>query len=653
MKQKLLLLGCAVFMYSALNAQSKILKQSPHAFKGASVNKAIPVPKSIDEGIYIPYNSNQAQRFTAPSTSATIDEFIIGSTSYDLQTNASIRNGLLNNGDGTLSAVWTNSNDVTVGGWPDRGTGYNYYDGTNWGPIPTTRLESTRTGWPSIAVTSSGHEAVVSHMGGAAPGPGVMYVDRPAKGNGAWTENAALMGNGATDVWSRMVAGGANGLSLHSVVNGSGTSGLPVNGQIGPVLYSRSADDGATWPVLRTVIPEIDANNYFGFGGDAYHMTTQDDKIAIGVSDFATDVAVIKSLDNGTTWTRTIIFEFPIPLFDDATMISDVDGDGVADTITAGAGDVHVLFDNNGLLHAWFTIVRVLCDDPATGLSYFPVTDGLYYWNENMGANNPVMIGYAPDLDGDGVVTLPDPTPLGCSDAFPFGLYRGGVTQMPTAGVDANNNLYCAYFTVNELSDTSTYLKAHKQVYIIKSLDGGNTWTTPENALNPIYVTQPIDAPYLEGVFANMAKQVDACIHLVYQRDFAPGHSLAAAGSCDQANNINTYSEIVYNCITPGDVPAPVGINEVANNISSFTVSNNFPNPAHGLTQFNIELKNISDITLKVTDIAGRVVYSEVKSDLVPGTHKVTLNVSGMAAGVYSYSVSDGSASIIKKMMVN
>jgi len=600
------------------------------------------VPKSIVEGAYVPIRANQVQHLPAPGTSSVIIEHIIGITSFDLQSNASIRNGLINNGDGTLSAVWNHSADTIIGGWPDRGTGYNYFDGANWGPIPTTRLESTRTGWPSVAGTSTGKEAIVSHMSAANPGPGVMYLERPVKGTGPWTENSLLFQNGANDLWPRLVSGDVNGLSLHTVANGSGASNIPLYGQTGPILYSRTNDNGTTWSPLRGVIPQIDLNSYLGFDGDNYHLTTHGDNIAIGVSNLATDVAVIKSTDNGSTWTRTIILEFPIPMFNDHSMISDVNGDGVADIITTGAGDIHVLFDNNGLLHAWYSITNVLCDDTIAGLSYFP-TDGLYYWNENMGPDSSVLIAYAPDLNGDGVITLPS-TSI-CS--FPFATYGAGITQMPTAGVDANNNLYCAYFTVNELSDTLTYSQAHMHTYIIKSLNGGLTWTTPENALNIVDVTQPVNAPYYEAVSANMAKQVDSNIHIIYQRDFVPGTSVGF--TCFQ----NFTSEIVYNRIAPADVPAPSGIEELPPGSDAFVVSDVFPNPSRGIAGIYVRTKNFSNLTLKVFDITGRDIYTDLKSKIHAGTHKFTINTSGFSSGSYCFSVSDGNYSVNKMFLVN
>jgi hypothetical protein len=91
-----------------------------------------------------------------------ITEEKIGSTTYDLQTNAAIDRRAFNHGNGKFSTTWTLSTQLTSG-WPDRGAGYNYNDGSAWGSFPSARIESVRTGWPSLAITQSGKEVVVSH----------------------------------------------------------------------------------------------------------------------------------------------------------------------------------------------------------------------------------------------------------------------------------------------------------------------------------------------------------------------------------------------------------------------------------------------------------------------------------------------------------
>src|SRR5262249_44888532 len=52
----------------------------------------------------------------------------IGQTIYDLQTNNSIPRRIVSYPDGTISMVWTTSDDFGPN-YTNRGTGWNYYDG--------------------------------------------------------------------------------------------------------------------------------------------------------------------------------------------------------------------------------------------------------------------------------------------------------------------------------------------------------------------------------------------------------------------------------------------------------------------------------------------------------------------------------------------
>jgi hypothetical protein len=98
------------------------------------------------------------------------DEAEIIETIYDLQTNSTVANRFVVWDDGTMAAVCTRGVESPGGfAFPDRGTGYNYFDGSSWGPKPSTRIESKKAGWPSITKWGANGEFVVSHQGGGNP----------------------------------------------------------------------------------------------------------------------------------------------------------------------------------------------------------------------------------------------------------------------------------------------------------------------------------------------------------------------------------------------------------------------------------------------------------------------------------------------------
>ena len=86
---------------------------------------------------------------TEASRDVIINENTVGTTFWDLQSNALISNKIHCYDDGTIAAVWTMGMQATS--FPDRGTGINYFDGVNWGPAPQARIETLRTAFPSYA----------------------------------------------------------------------------------------------------------------------------------------------------------------------------------------------------------------------------------------------------------------------------------------------------------------------------------------------------------------------------------------------------------------------------------------------------------------------------------------------------------------------
>jgi len=102
--------------------------------------------------------------FAVLSTILISQEEIIGISMHDLQTNGSSQNRVYLFDDGFIGTTWTYGVDFP--NYSDRGTGYNFFNGPNWLPYPTERIESQRSGWPSYAPLGANGEIVVAHMTG-------------------------------------------------------------------------------------------------------------------------------------------------------------------------------------------------------------------------------------------------------------------------------------------------------------------------------------------------------------------------------------------------------------------------------------------------------------------------------------------------------
>ncbi len=607
---------------------------------------------------------------------------IVGTTKYDLQTNNSVSNRIVWNADGSISTAWTFSPDANTTAnppYPFRGTGYNYFDGTNWlfafPNLPTARTESTRTGFTNIVVTASGKEMTIAHQ--AVTGQTfnrILVNHRPVKGTGSWTPQIPW-GSAGFDTWAK-ACGNVTGEYVYVIWHGSGapaTTTSPaniVNGQNGPLVFGRSSDGGDNWDAAK-FFDELDSTMYCGFGGDSYGIDAKDNIVAITVGDTYTDIVLLKSTDYGNSWTKTIVYKHPIPRYgctDRSTRY--MYNDTIVDTIRSNAGDSKVIIDNNGMCHvAWSELDYH--DGDSTDEFYNPHfgVDNLLYWNESMGPDTTtvwdtltyghgtyVAVAAAEDFSGNGQIDVPSDTFTTCTPNLPWGQYQTGITGMPSFGIDQAGTIYLTYQTINELADTTTWHMSHRHLYMIAmqnqpgiGYDPG-TFSVPYNIIPS--TAQGGDGENEECVFGTIARRVDNTLGkaiVLYQQDQVPGHSLATANTCEQIKNLN---QINYMRICEVDITnLHVGVSDNLT-LNDVQIGQNYPNPAGDQTNINVSLRKAADVKIEVADLLGKVVYSENKGKLNQGSHTITLNTASYAKGVYTYTVSTGDFKTTRKMII-
>lgn len=81
-------------------------------------------------------------------------------------------------------------------------------------------------------------------------------------------------------------------------------------------------------------------------------------------------------------------------------------------------------------------------------------------------------------------------------------------------------------------------------------------------------------------------------------------------------------------------------------------LSQNVPNPAKEFTTVSFDLLSNQDVTVRLTDMLGKVVVEEKLGNLMPGAHQYTFELSGLQAGTYHYSVITDNGSLTKSMSV-
>lgn len=572
------------------------------------------------------------------------DGVVIGMTNYDLQTNTSVAPRIRNLGGGAYSAVWTQYHGSDLSLAPERGTGYNYCtdvnDVTSWQYYDhdgNQTIESDRTGWP-VLLANETDEFVASHVM-SSPG---FYGHTQAIGaaGSAWTQSNVDAGPEAM-LWPRGASTGDNyyliGVDNYENLDQSDIDGLH---------FYKSEDAGATWTYVG-LMPDYQTY-YSGGSGDTYAIDARDNYVAVvQFGDFA-DTRLWKSDDYGENWTQMVINDFPVDAYDGtAGEVVDMDDDGVADTLytTDQAGDI--IIDSEGKVHVVFSRMMYLDEDAGDdgAYSWFPYTDWLLYWNEDMGegaydASDMISesrldmsvpdavdtVGWCFDLNENGeFYEFPEVD----AGAFPFGTYYTSVTSLASLAIDANDNIYVAFTTVMEgdnyvKENAAPNIQSFRHVWVRGLNNAAGVWG------DPICISDEIANS--ENVYPSVAKNVtDGQLVVMYQNDNEPGVYLK-----EDAGEPVTDNAMVVKAIEVGEFV--VGINE---DITDINVSV-YPNP----TNDYVTVTNVNGAKISVINILGAEVFSTTSNE-----DNATIDMSNLPSGTYFVKVANENGTATKKVM--
>ena len=624
---------CFVFVISGI-ASSQTSKQSfPKGVKQA--NKGIKTKSRKDNKEKICLFSKRMDFAPISSEyklfSNGMSEQIIGKTYYDLQTNNSIQNRLFVHDDNTISATWTMSPDIQTK-FPNRGTGYNYFDGTSWMDIPESRIEEERTGWSSIAGINGG-EIVTSHVY-EDPNTFTNIASRTEKGSGEWSEKHLPNTDANTNyknVWPRMKVGGADGQSVHIIshtYNNTDSTGVSTGNFI---TYSRSQDGGESFDIIDYLLPEIGPEFYTNFKADTYAMDVKGNTVAFVLGDAWTDVILMKSTDNGTTWTKTIVKEHPIPMWTDSVTVNSINYPEYNGRIESTDCSFSISLDNDGNAHIFYGLMKYSnSNDPNDEIgtyTYYYTTDGLAYWNEI--SKTEQEITYVQDLNDNDTLDIQ----IDNEGNYQIAKYEKSLVSYPSSVIAENGDIYLIYSGIIEYfypeqiemsntTDGENFLQHYRHMYLMRSQDGGASWSTPYDLMTE--VTDPeIGDPLQEGVFGCISNIVNDTIYLIYQRDVYPG--LNIQGDEDQI----TKNSIVFMTI-PVEGFETLATKEITNATSNLSI---YPNPASN--RVNINLRNNKEIAkVIITNVLGEV----VKTTMINGEN-TQLSIEELINGVYYVSI--------------
>jgi hypothetical protein len=618
-----------VILAACLALTSMAQSKGSMLYRGKQIAPAIGISNIDNPTVVGRLNPN-----TIVSNKRILDDPASSVTLYDEQTNASMASRCYLYPDGTVGTTATWSQVATP--FADRGAGYNYYDGTSFGPEPTARIETIRTGWSNYQPFGANGEIVISHQAAG----NLVMCSRTTKGTGAWAQQVlpnALPSGVVGMFWPRMVTNGTNHTNIHviALTEPVANGGALYNGMDGAPLYCNSLDGGVTFSAW-TQLPGMTSADYSFIEGDSYSFAEpKGNTIAFTMGGDVLDLFLMKSTDNGTTWTKTVIWH----------SLYDLNGSS-PHFFNCPGGSQSVVLDNTGTAH----VAVEFSQDSAYAASnhyYNRTAYGIIYWNEHMAQLRQ-------DCDWDSlfkshqmIAWLKDTNVI----HFPLANLTetgGPLTRYPQLVIDDNNKIFLVYSAATMLTDPSGNNFHH--------LFGRDGTLSADTVLWSNDTLVEITSDFLQFYFSEctfpaVSPTTDAnSVYILFQKDDYAGsyvQSIGAIGFVGQSSPDSNY--MVLHQWTK---PINVGIHE-QNAKPAFTVGQNFPNPVDGLTKVNVYLMNSGDLSLKLTNLTGQTLMNMEKSNVQPGVSQFVIDASQLPAGVYFYTVKQGDKSSTKKMIVD
>jgi len=111
---------------------------------------------------------------------------------------------------------------------------------------------------------------------------------------------------------------------------------------------------------------------------------------------------------------------------------------------------------------------------------------------------------------------------------------------------------------------------------------------------------------------------------------------------------VATYGSGIYTC----SIDQITGIKNPENQAPSLSLSQNFPNPVSGTTNFSFSLPANEFASLKIYDIQGKEIKVLAQGNMQIGRHSQNANLATLEPGTYFYRLQTNDGAITKKMLV-
>ena len=656
-KLSLLLLGAAAFM----GAQAQNVT-SPNQIIGKASAKV------VQDNVYAgssaaASNKNKKTRDTFNPSGLGSKEWV-GKTTYDLQTNGSMQRRVLQGAGGALSCGWTFSaeqNVTATSGFLDRGTGYAHFNGTTWTPAPTSAIENpfVRTGFGGLVIDGTGNENYIAHD------PNANKLSISKKSGTTWTSSVLSTSNTNAPIWPHSATSG----NWLYIVASPSDSNIHTNGIRNGYFFARSSNNGSTWIDDMIPMPLIDSVGHYRGGGNSYAISANGANVAVLFGDMGTDLTLLKSTDHGASWTKKVIYDFPIDHYNFAgTAPTDIGNNGTIDTIFSNDGSFSMVLDANGDVHAAFPVLRVIKDGTSTGYSYFALTSRLMYYRGTATTDSIFVVDDIFDTIHD----------CDHSGSVNFGQNYTGATGVPDAAYNSiglitqpsisivpgsPQKVLIAYTCVMDNDTTvddgvhpywfgisSLEGQPYRDILVVGSQDNGSNWTYPVNISK---------TAHFEEAFVTTPEIITGTkFPVFYQGDIEPGTILQNDDLYDpefqnfmimqQVNISDIFLKGADSLEICNQSQVPLGTRDVVN--GAIGMVSVYPNPSTDVANLSMKFINTSkNVTVEMFDFAGKVVYTSQLENVVESNTKIPVSI--LANGLYLIKVTTDSGTITRKFI--
>ena len=642
--KKVLLLSLSLVLGFGAIAQQRVMKND---IKSAKMeNTKICVGNEVGTSAAANYTPQTAKSVVVNRWESVEDGETM-QTYYDLQSNGWCSNRMYQLPNGKVGIVATMSHSETSPSGNDRGTGYNFYNGSAWDDQPENRVEPFKTGWPTICQYGANGEVMISHA------PVHCWI-RETAGEGEWQDMGLLPDHPEAYpydedlAWPRVATSGDNHEIIHVIADLQHSGDVTEHHQV----YYRSEDGGQTWITAYSPLVQDgeEANHYTA---DNYVIAANGHNVAMIYSDdLQSHMVMYKSTDDGQTWVRTVIWENPYYGCDWET-----DECSIYTDTMFGPCNTSMVIDNNGVVHVAMNTWEYWHTELGNSVSYFygRGVDGIYYWNDTQEApiqapdGNPhhalrlwwpagdgyvhmeddstKWIGYVPmyyDEDGNLIDWDNDKEWL---ESDYFYKIRGGASGWPALACDPNGNLACAFSTPCTARESDgSYLRT-----IIVSYYNAAEGYWHQDVDDLLDKEEFVMLQYQEAIFTVAAPNVANVgeFWFGYQADDKFGCFVGSSAAQTEVSDNTIHGVKVI-----AD-PDCVGISEIESVDPVYAI---YPNPVTG-NMMTVSSAMDADATITIVNLVGQTVKqfnqnlhkgeNTISIDLTTGVYFCTINANG------------------------